>query len=102
MTPTEELNRLKRALPIADIMQAMGITSKMASHADPGTPERNGKDSKEWRIAAMSAGFEDDYTPGRETQRLVVQLLVNREAAAAKLKRKDVMRQVNAPKEASA
>ncbi len=91
----EELARLRVALKIADSLQAAGITSGDVSMANPGTPKANGKDSPDWKLAAQAAGLAEDYCPGTLTQRVVIQLLMDREMAAARLKRGEVMRRVN-------
>lgn len=82
-SPTEELNRLRKALRIADIMQASGISSSMAAMAAEG----------DTRMAAVAANYAG-YTPSAEIWEVVVQLLLDRENATARLqgkRQKDIL-----------
>lgn len=74
---TEDLNRLRKALRIADIMQASGISSSMAAMAAEG-------DTHQAAIAANYVG----YTPSGATWDVVIQLLLDRENATARLRGK--------------
>lgn len=76
-SPTEDLARLRKALRIADIMQASGISSRIAAMA---AREDTG-------VAAIAAGYVG-YTPSPDTWDVVVQLLLDRENAAARLRGK--------------
>lgn len=70
----EDLNRLNRAIPIVFALIASGINSRMACTSDPGTKEKSGKDSPDWKLAAELADVRD-YVPGSETQKLIIKLL---------------------------
>lgn len=65
--------RLLKALPIADVMQAGGITSQEAACGN----------AQDWRMAANAAGYLD-YTPSDATQKVITKLLLDREMAAKK------------------
>ncbi len=86
MTAQEELARYKRALPIVWALIAAGIDSHLAAKADPGTEEENGKDSKDWKLAAQMAEVKDDYVPGTETQLRIIRLLQDYEKAVARVR----------------
>ncbi len=73
-SPTEDLNRLNRAIPIVFALIANGNTAQDAKLFDHGTEAHKGKDSKMWRMAAHLADIRD-YVPGTETQTLIVKLL---------------------------
>lgn len=74
-SPTEEINRLNRAIPIVFALIAGGINSQLACMSSEG----------DWTLAAQLAGM-DDYTPSTETQRVIVRLLVQFEAMQARMK----------------
>ncbi len=84
---TEELHRLNRAIPIAFALIANSNTSEEARRQDVGTKERNGKDSKEWRLAAHLANIPD-YVPSFETQNLIIYLLGQYEAIQKRIRPK--------------
>ncbi len=73
-SPTEELNRINRAIPIVFALIASGNTAQDARLFDLGTEAHKGKDSKMWRMAAHLADIRD-YVPGTDTQKLIIKLL---------------------------
>ncbi len=76
-SPTEDLNRLKKALRIADILQAAGLSSREAAMAG----------DADTKMAAIAANYVS-YTPSKETWDVVVQLLLDREMAKDRLRGK--------------
>ncbi len=68
-SPTEDLNRLNRAILIVFALIAAGIPSCDASKSNEG----------DWTLAARLAGMED-YTPSVETRRVIIRLLVDFES----------------------
>ncbi len=74
-SPTEELNRLNRAIPIVFALIAARIPSVDASKSEDG----------DWTLAAQLAGMQD-YTPSLETRRVIINLLMDFEEMQAKLK----------------
>ncbi len=68
-SPTEDLNRLNRAIPIVFALIAAGIRSHEASKSN----------ENDWSLAAQLADMKD-YTPSVPTQKVVIGLLVQFEA----------------------
>ena len=80
MTASEELNRLRRATLLADLLQATGITAMEAANAG----------EVDWAQAAdglRAIGEAFNNTPSPETQKLTISLLQRREDFARRLKR---------------
>ncbi len=67
-SPTEDLNRLNRAIPIVFALIASRIESVDASKSN----------QEDWTLAAHLADMWD-YVPGKETQALIIRLLVDYE-----------------------
>ena len=74
-TPREDLNRLRVAIKLADVISTCGIEVKdMGAAAD-----------EFWRFASHGAGFAPDYLPSAETREVTVTLLIDREATGERL-----------------
>jgi hypothetical protein len=78
MSASEDLNRLKRAVLLADLAQASGINSQMLAMAS----------QEDWGVAAEGIrrmGEPFNGTPSEETQKLTIALLVRREEWSRRL-----------------
>lgn len=73
----ERYNRLRKAIALADLLDASGITSALAQVAS----------AEDWKLAASQC-VPPVNAPSVETQRQVVELLTAREAARARMVRK--------------
>ena len=77
-TAREELARLRKAIKLADVLWLSVVHSSQleVGLADPDAP---------WKLASIGAGFAKDYLPSHVTREVVIGLLKDREATAARL-----------------
>lgn len=73
----EQYNRLRKAIALADLCDASGITAALAQMAS----------EDDWQLAASQCDPQVK-PPSAETQRLVIELLTARESARARMVRK--------------
>lgn len=88
MTASEELARLRRAILLADLIQASGISSQEAAMA-VAMSAYNDKPHEFWCTAADSLrqmGYDFRGLPSDETQRAAIRLLNAREDMATRMK----------------
>lgn len=76
MTATEDLARLRKAVPIADVISICEL--RYQDLTDGAATE------KFWKIASQGAGY-DDYVPSAKTRQVILAILKKREELAAKL-----------------
>jgi len=84
-SPSERLQRLHRAVLLADVLQASGVNAQMAAMATE-DPEHNDWSQIAEAVRQMGEPFYN--TPSEQTQRLAIALLQRRESWAEKLRSK--------------